>query len=218
MASYDGIDFLKTFFRNEQLNKIAIFRAFHELWKRNDIQSEENDCNRLLEILNELMAENLDSDRKRHLISLQDINKNEIQNRCKFIIAPSETTRHRHWVEGENDRAQIATNITDILLQETKRNVRKIFKASENAFVDVVERLIEASIYQMPIDFDIEVTRNKRQSDASKKRKNCQVPGSRGNKPDLMIRAFFKQKWNEIAYVESGKWLSTGTKTHHDHN
>ncbi|CAJ0765182.1 12598_t:CDS:1, partial [Entrophospora sp. SA101] len=144
--------------------------------------------------------------------------RNEIQNRCKFIIAPSETTRHRHWVEGENDRAQIATNITDILLQETKRNVRKIFKASENAFVDVVERLIEASIYQMPIDFDIEVTRNKRQSDASKKRKNCQVPGSRGNKPDLMIRAFFKQKWNEIAYVESGKWLSTGTKTHHDHN
>ncbi|CAJ0650417.1 3532_t:CDS:2 [Entrophospora sp. SA101] len=180
MASYDGIDFLKTFFRNEQLNKIAIFRAFHELWKRNDIQSEENDCNRLLEILNELMAENLDSDRKRHLISLQDINKNEIQNRCKFIIAPSETTRHRHWVEGENDRAQIATNITDILLQETKRNVRKIFKASENAFVDVVERLIEASIYQMPIDFDIEVTRNKRQSDASKKRKNCQVPAGNG--------------------------------------
>ncbi|CAJ0878558.1 3510_t:CDS:2 [Entrophospora sp. SA101] len=151
MASYDGIDFLKTFFRNEQLNKIAIFRAFHELWKRNDIQSEENDCNRLLEILNELMAENLDK-----------------------------TTRHRHWVEGENDRAQIATNITDILLQETKRNVRKIFKASENAFVDVVERLIEASIYQMPIDFDIEVTRNKRQSDASKKRKNCQVPAGNG--------------------------------------
>ncbi|CAG8772685.1 21772_t:CDS:2, partial [Racocetra persica] len=60
---------------NEPLNKIAISRAFHELWKRNDIQSEENDCNRLLEILNELMAENLDSDRKRHLISLQDIDK-----------------------------------------------------------------------------------------------------------------------------------------------
>ncbi|CAG8601991.1 3456_t:CDS:10 [Diversispora eburnea] len=123
-----------------------------------------------------------------------------------------EMTRHKHWVEGENDRAQIATNITDILLQETKRNICKIFKSSENALVDVVERLIEASIYQMPIDFDIEVTRNERQSDASKKRKNRQVPGSRGNMPDLMIRAFFKQKWNEIAYVESGKWLSTGTK------
>ncbi|CAG8464984.1 6665_t:CDS:2 [Diversispora eburnea] len=59
MASYDGIDSLKSFFRNESLNKIAISRAFHELWKRNDIQS---DCNRLLEILIELMAENLDKE------------------------------------------------------------------------------------------------------------------------------------------------------------
>ncbi|CAG8502520.1 9995_t:CDS:1, partial [Cetraspora pellucida] len=75
MASYDGIDSLKSFFRNESLNKIAISRAFHELWKQNDIQSEENDCNCLLEILKELMAENLDSDRKQHLISLQDIVK-----------------------------------------------------------------------------------------------------------------------------------------------
>ncbi|CAG8843786.1 11045_t:CDS:2, partial [Racocetra persica] len=99
------------------------------------------------------------------------------------------TTRHKHWVEGENDRAQIATNITDILLQETKRNIHKIFKSSENALVDVVKRLIEASIYQMPIDFDIEVTRNERQSDASKNEK-----------------------------IDNGKWLSTGTKTHHDHN
>jgi len=99
--------------------------------------------------------------------------RNEIQTRCKFVIAPSETTRHENWVEGENDRAQIATNITDTLLQEIKRNVlHKISKASENALVDVVARLMEASIYQMPIGLDIEVTRNDRQSDASKKRKN----------------------------------------------
>ncbi|CAG8568779.1 6701_t:CDS:2 [Paraglomus occultum] len=32
------------------LNKIAISRAFHELWKLNDIQSEESDCNQLLKI------------------------------------------------------------------------------------------------------------------------------------------------------------------------
>ena len=70
----------------------------------------------------------------------------------------------------------------------------------------------------MPIGLDIEVTRNDRQSYASKKRKNRQVSGSRGNKPDLMIRAFFKQKWNEIAYVESGKWKSTAIKTRNDHN
>ncbi|CAG8730413.1 10250_t:CDS:2 [Cetraspora pellucida] len=144
--------------------------------------------------------------------------RNEIQTECKFVIAPSEMTRHKNWVEGEINRAQIATNITDTLLQEIKRNVlHKISKASENALVDVVACLMEASIYQMPIDLDIEVTRNDRQSDASKKRKNQQVSGSRGNKPDLMIRAFFKKKWNEIAYIESGKWKSTDTKTHNDH-
>ncbi|CAG8682895.1 4808_t:CDS:2, partial [Ambispora leptoticha] len=312
--------------------------AFHELWTHSGIQSEENDCNCLLEILKELTTKNLDNDRKQYLTPLQDIDKiryiwkelkllvdadiirfeideppnwkdhaisninnlkdrlqkantsihehleemqavdindltydnplangiidlgssqyqlmeddyddlvgekggirnlekgalikgvcadfvikrNEIQNQCKFIIAPSETRRHKDWIEGENNRAQIAINITDTLLQETKRNaLRKISKSSENALVDIITRLVEASIYQMPVDFDIEVTRNDRQSVASKKRKNRQVAGSRGNKPDLMIRAFFKQKWNELAYVESGKWKSTETKTLDDHN
>ena len=84
-TSHDEIDSLKSFFRNEPLNKIAISRAFHELWKRNDIQSEENDCNRLLAILNELMAENLDSDRKRHLISLQDIDKVHATTKLFFL-------------------------------------------------------------------------------------------------------------------------------------
>ncbi|CAG8684626.1 1656_t:CDS:2, partial [Dentiscutata heterogama] len=147
------------------------------------------------------------------------IKRTEIQNQCKFIIAPSETRRHKEWIESENNRVLIATNITDTLLQETKRNVlRKISKASENALVDVIARIIEASLYQMPVNFDIEVTRNDRQSIASKKRKNRQETGSRGNKPVLMIRAFFKNKWNELAYVESGKWRSTDTKTLNDHN
>ncbi|CAG8477412.1 8167_t:CDS:2 [Acaulospora morrowiae] len=203
------------FLRNEQLNKVTVSRAFYELWKHKDIQSEENDCNHLFKILNELLTEDLDNERKNHLKSLQTIDKSQ----CKFIIAPSETRRHKEWIESENNRVITATNITDTLLQETKRNVfRKISKASENALVDVITRIIEASIYQMPVDFDIEVTRNDRQSIASKKRKNRQETSSRGNKPDLMIRAFFKNKWNELAYVESGKWRSTDTKTLNDHN
>ncbi|CAG8544645.1 11162_t:CDS:2, partial [Acaulospora colombiana] len=222
--------------------------AFYELWKHKDMQSEENDCNCLLEILNELMTEDLDNERKNHLISLQTVNKkantsvrlleeiqdvdindltyddplangiidlgssqyqlieddydvlvgekggirnlrkgafikemceefiikrNEIHSQCKFIIAPSETRRHKEWIESENNRVITATNITDTLLQETKRNVfRKISKASENAFVDVIVRIMEASIYQMPVDFDIEVTRNDRQSIASQEATN----------------------------------------------
>ncbi|CAG8598594.1 3026_t:CDS:2 [Paraglomus occultum] len=301
MTSHDELDHLKDFLRNEPLNKITVAKAFHELWKYKDIQSEGRDCNCLLEVFKELTAENLNSQRKRHLTSLQDIDKmrciwvelkslmdedlirletnessswklhalcninslkdalqqagtpvhhrllqkiqeldindltydnplangivdlgssqyqltdddyeilagekctirklkkgyliksacanyvmrrNEIQTQYKFVVAPSETTRHKNWVVSEIDRAQIATNITDTLLQEMKRNVlHKISKASEHALVDVVARLIEASIYQMPIGLDIEVTRNDRQSDASKKRKNRQVSGSRG--------------------------------------
>ncbi|CAG8854450.1 45264_t:CDS:1, partial [Gigaspora margarita] len=66
---------LKDFLRNEPLNSISVSRAFHELWKHSDIRSEENDCNCLLEALNELMTENLESDRKQHFISLQDADK-----------------------------------------------------------------------------------------------------------------------------------------------
>ncbi|RIB09516.1 hypothetical protein C2G38_2146517, partial [Gigaspora rosea] len=78
MASHDGFDSLKDFLRNEPLNKITVSKAFYELWKHNDIQSEENDCNHLLEILNELMTENLDNERKHHLISLQTVDKTVI--------------------------------------------------------------------------------------------------------------------------------------------
>jgi len=46
--------------------------------------------------------------------------RNEIQTRCKFVIAPSETTRHKNWVEDENDRAQIATNIQTLFCKKLK--------------------------------------------------------------------------------------------------
>ncbi|CAG8856289.1 38388_t:CDS:1, partial [Gigaspora margarita] len=75
MASHGELNPLKDFLRNKPLNSISASRAFHELWRHNDIQSEENDCNCLLEALNALMTKNLESDRKQHLISLQDADK-----------------------------------------------------------------------------------------------------------------------------------------------
>ncbi|RHZ87415.1 hypothetical protein Glove_35g25 [Diversispora epigaea] len=145
--------------------------------------------------------------------------RDEIRNQYKFIISPSEVLSHGRWVERGVDRMQVAVNVTDILLQEIKRNVlRQVSGGSENALVDAITRLMEASLYQMPIEFNIEVTRNERQSMASKKRKTKQVIGSRGNKPDLMVRVFFKRSWNELAYLESGKWRSTEIKSHNDHN
>ncbi|CAJ0763892.1 20423_t:CDS:2 [Entrophospora sp. SA101] len=337
MTSHE-FNHLKDFLRNEPLDKIAISRVFHELWKHSDIQSEDNDCDSLLRILEELEMENLDNGRKQCLISLQDINKFEtdeppnwklhavsninrlkgnlqdantlehrrllekirvvdindltydnplangivdlgspqyqiieddyevlvvsnlflfaqkimpiilnnirvrelltqgeksgiknlikdplvkgacvdfitkrdkirdkIRNQYKFIISPSKVLSHGRWVERGVDRVQVAVNITDILLQEIKRNVlRRVSGGSENVLVDAITRLMEASLYQVPIEFDIEVTRNECQSMASKKRKTKQVIGSRGNKPDLMVRVFFKRRWNELAYLENG--------------
>ena len=75
MTSRDELDHLKNFLRNEPLNKITVARAFHELWKCKDIQSEGRDCNCLLEVFKELTAENLNSDRKQYFTSLQDIDK-----------------------------------------------------------------------------------------------------------------------------------------------
>ncbi|CAG8843762.1 31575_t:CDS:2, partial [Gigaspora margarita] len=148
--------------------------------------------------------------------------QNEIQNQHKFIISPSEILTHDLWVEREIDRKQVAVNITDTLLQEIKRNVlHRVSGGSENAFVDAITRIIEMSLHQIPIDLDIEVTRNDVQSMASKRRKLRQTVGTsraRGNKPDLMVRVFLKKKWKELAYLESGKWKSTNTKTHNDHN
>ncbi|CAJ0824796.1 3362_t:CDS:2 [Entrophospora sp. SA101] len=243
MTSHE-FDHLKDFLRNEPLDKIAISRVFHELWKHSDIQSEDNDCDSLLRILEELEMENLDNGRKQCLISLQDINKTDEPpnwklhavsniNRLKGNLQDANTLEHRRllekirvvdindltydsplangivdlgspqyqiieddyevfvvilshgrWVERGVDRVQVAVNITDILLQEIKRNVlRRVSGGSENVLVDAITRLMEASLYQVPIEFDIEVTRNERQSMA-----------------------------------KSGKWRSTEIKSHNDHN
>ncbi|CAJ0642883.1 4554_t:CDS:2 [Entrophospora sp. SA101] len=295
MTSHE-FNHLKDFLRNEPLDKIAISRVFHELWKHSDIQSEDNDCDSLLRILEELEMENLDNGRKQCLISLQDINKFETDeppnwklhavsniNRLKGNLQDANTLEHRRllekirvvdindltydnplangivdlgspqyqiieddyevlvvsnlflfaqkimpiilnnirvrelltqvlshgrWVERGVDRVQVAVNITDILLQEIKRNVlRRVSGGSENVLVDAITRLMEASLYQVPIEFDIEVTRNECQSMASKKRKTKQVIGSRGNKPDLMVRVFFKRRWNELAYLENEHFI-----------
>ncbi|KAG9295322.1 hypothetical protein G9A89_021253 [Geosiphon pyriformis] len=82
MTSYDELDHLRNFLQNEPLNKITVARAFHELWKCKDIQSEESDSNCLLEVFKELTAENLNSDRKQYFTSLQDIDKDKLYKFC----------------------------------------------------------------------------------------------------------------------------------------
>ena len=67
---------------------------------------------------------------------------------------------------------------------------KKILKDSEGFLVEVVSRLIDAVMWGLPVVYDVEVTRGERQSVASKDRKSQQSSGSKGNRPDLMIRAY----------------------------
>nr|CAG8625580.1 10670_t:CDS:2 [Entrophospora candida] len=74
------------------------------------------------------------------------------------------------------------------------------------------------TMYHLPVDFEIEVTRSERQSIASKNRKVMQKTGSRGDKPDIMIRAYLLQKWEELVFFESGKCDASEDKINNDHN
>ncbi len=82
-----------------------------------------------------------------------------------------------------------------MLLQEIKLNAfRKVSNSSENFLVEIIARLMDTTMYRLPVEYEIEVTRAERQSMASKNRKVQQQKGSRGDKPDLMIRVFFRNK------------------------
>ncbi len=109
--------------------------------------------------------------------------------------------------------------MTNILLQEIISNaLRKILKGFEGSFIEVVSWLIDAVMWGLPIEYDVEVTRGERQSVASKDRKSQQSSRSKGNRPDLMIRAYLRNKWDEVAYIESSKWQTSDQKIFDDHN
>ena len=147
------------------------------------------------------------------------LKRKEINRLRKFVLSSSETVSHDQWVEEEHEKERVARGITDVLLQEIKLNAfRKVSSGSENSLVEIIARLMDTTMYRLPVDYEIEVTRAERQSIASKNRKVQQQKGSRGDKPDLMIRVIFRSKWEEIVYVESGKWNCDDEKIRNDHN
>ncbi|CAH1766513.1 6568_t:CDS:2, partial [Entrophospora sp. SA101] len=131
MTSHE-FDHLKDFLRNEPLDKIAISRVFHELWKHSDIQSEDNDCDSLLRILEELEMENLDNGRKQCLISLQDINKMRcIWKELKFLVDDDlirfETDEPPNWkLHAVSNINRLKGNLQDANTLEHRRLLEKI--------------------------------------------------------------------------------------------
>src|SRR6266511_3738003 len=109
--------------------------------------------------------------------------------------------------------------MTNILLQEIMSNaLGKILKGSEGSLVEVVSRLMDAVMWGLPVEYDVEVTKGKHQSVASKDRKSQQSSGSKGNRLDFMIQAYLQNKWDEIVYIESSKWQTSDQKIFDDHN
>src|SRR6266511_4083706 len=94
----------------------------------------------------------------------------------------------------------------------------KILKGSEGSFVEVVSQLMDAIMWGLPVVYDVEITRGERQSVVSKDRKSQQSSGSKGNRSDLMIQAYLRNKWNEVTYIESSKWQTSDQKIFDDHN
>ncbi len=135
------------------------------------------------------------------------------------MLPSRDIVTHNQWIEDNHIMERIAGGIIDILLQEIKLNaLQRVSGGSENTLVEIIARLIDMAMYHLPVDYEVEITRAERQSKASKSRKVQQKTGSRGDKPDLMFRAYLRQKWEEIIFFESGKWNTDEDKICHDHN
>ncbi|RIB21551.1 hypothetical protein C2G38_2176286 [Gigaspora rosea] len=119
--------------------------------------------------------------------------RGEASNSYKLVLSQSEKVVHDRWIEENYGRERIARNVANVLLQEVKSNaLHKVLRGSEGS-------------KRLPFEYDVVVTRGEWQSVASKDRKLQHNSNTRGDRPDLMIQAFLRQKWDEIAYVESGK-------------
>src|SRR6266498_4125159 len=135
------------------------------------------------------------------------------------MVAHYEKVTYNKWVEPNYERERIARNMTNILLQEMMSNaLGKILKGSEGSLVEVVSRLMDAVMWDLPVEYDVEVTRGECQSVANKDHKSQQNSELKGNRPDLIIQAYLRNKWDEVAYIESSKWQTSDQKIFDDHN
>ena len=135
------------------------------------------------------------------------------------MLPSRDIVTYDQWIEDDYIKECIASRITNILLQEVRLNALwRVFGGSENTLVEIIARLIDMTMYYLPVDYEVEVTRAERQSKASKNCKVQQKSGLRGDKPDFIFCAYFRQKCEEIIFFESEKWDADEDKICHDYN
>ena len=75
IASTEIFTLLYDFLKTASLEKITISRIFTQQWKLFKIQSKEENCECLINILRSVENEIVNTERKEHIRSLQDINR-----------------------------------------------------------------------------------------------------------------------------------------------
>ncbi len=129
--------------QNNNYNSLIGERA--EIWKLSKDLSIKNVCN---EFINK---------------------KDEIWSPIKFMLTHYEKVTYNKWIESNHEWKHIVRNMTNILLQEMISNaLRKILNSFEGFFIEVVSWLINAVMWDLPIEYDVKVIRSKYQSIASK--------------------------------------------------
>ncbi|CAG8813948.1 16793_t:CDS:2, partial [Racocetra persica] len=88
--------------------------------------------------------------------------RNKVQKIKKFVFSSTEIAIYDQWIEKVHKREHIAKIITDVLLQEIRFNaLRKIFRGSENSFIEIISYLIDTTMYHLPVECNIDVTKTK---------------------------------------------------------
>ncbi len=88
------------------------------------------------------------------------------------MLPSRDIVTYDQWIEDDYIKECIASRITNILLQEVRLNALwRVFGGSENTLVEIIARLIDMTMYYLPVDYEVEVTRAEYQSKASKNHK-----------------------------------------------
>ncbi|CAH1765447.1 9060_t:CDS:2 [Entrophospora sp. SA101] len=96
----------------------------------------------------------------KNLCSEFEREKNEIQTKIKFIIAPSQVVYHDRWVEAISVIEGVARGIIVFILEEIRMDIIcRISGHSEGTYMEMIGRLIDITMCELPVEFKIDITR-----------------------------------------------------------
>ncbi|CAG8813296.1 32985_t:CDS:2, partial [Racocetra persica] len=74
-TSIPSNEILRNFLKNEPLEQLSISRIIHELWRVFGMETVKLDCERIINMLEDMLDKDISGDRKSHLQELKNIDK-----------------------------------------------------------------------------------------------------------------------------------------------